>query len=229
MKALLIVIILALIGALGYIVYDKVLYGPSVPPTVVVVTPTSTEPVACTMDAKMCPDGSYVGRTGPSCEFEACPTAQGGENKVAWTLVLGNQQAQSTLYTNKLETEYLRVLETPTKITISSTTPYTCNLAGTDESMVVQGTTSKHTVSRREYCVTTQTEGAAGSIYNTYTYSTAYEKGTVTFDFAVQQVQCANYTEVERKKCEAEQAIFSIDRFVDQMFTTYNWNAFGLE
>jgi len=31
-------------------------------------------PVACTMDAKMCPDGSAVGRTGPKCEFAACPT-----------------------------------------------------------------------------------------------------------------------------------------------------------
>ncbi len=30
------------------------------------------EVVACTMDAMMCPDGSYVGRTGPSCEF-VCP------------------------------------------------------------------------------------------------------------------------------------------------------------
>lgn len=28
--------------------------------------------VACTMDAKLCPDGSYVGRTGPNCEFAAC-------------------------------------------------------------------------------------------------------------------------------------------------------------
>lgn len=28
---------------------------------------------ACTMDAKMCPDGSYVGRQGPNCEFAACP------------------------------------------------------------------------------------------------------------------------------------------------------------
>ncbi len=27
----------------------------------------------CTADAKMCPDGSYVGRVGPSCEFAACP------------------------------------------------------------------------------------------------------------------------------------------------------------
>jgi hypothetical protein len=32
------------------------------------------EPVACTMEAKLCPDGSYVSRTGPNCEFESCPT-----------------------------------------------------------------------------------------------------------------------------------------------------------
>jgi len=28
--------------------------------------------VACTMEAKLCPDGSSVGRTGPNCEFAAC-------------------------------------------------------------------------------------------------------------------------------------------------------------
>jgi hypothetical protein len=28
---------------------------------------------ACTMEAKLCPDGSAVGRTGPNCEFTPCP------------------------------------------------------------------------------------------------------------------------------------------------------------
>jgi hypothetical protein len=28
---------------------------------------------ACTLEAKICPDGSAVGRTLPGCEFEACP------------------------------------------------------------------------------------------------------------------------------------------------------------
>jgi len=64
---------------------------PTVPETIVVedqpVTPTSSRPditqppaiedeegmVACTMEAKMCPDGTYVGRTGPRCEFAPCP------------------------------------------------------------------------------------------------------------------------------------------------------------
>ncbi|MFA5934818.1 MAG: hypothetical protein WC827_02975 [Candidatus Paceibacterota bacterium] len=36
------------------------------------ISPTKDSPVACTMDAKMCPDGSYVGRTGVNCEF-VCP------------------------------------------------------------------------------------------------------------------------------------------------------------
>ena len=28
--------------------------------------------VACTQEAKICPDGSYVGRVGPNCEFAQC-------------------------------------------------------------------------------------------------------------------------------------------------------------
>lgn len=35
-------------------------------------SPTATQ-TACTMEAKICPDGTSVGRTGPNCEFDACP------------------------------------------------------------------------------------------------------------------------------------------------------------
>jgi hypothetical protein len=44
--------------------------------TYAIFTSTSVQPnrpVACTMEAKLCPDGSAVGRTGPNCEFSACP------------------------------------------------------------------------------------------------------------------------------------------------------------
>lgn len=30
-------------------------------------------PIACTMEAKICPDGSAVGRQGPNCDFAPCP------------------------------------------------------------------------------------------------------------------------------------------------------------
>lgn len=32
----------------------------------------NSEPLACTMEALLCPDGSGVGRQGPKCEFSAC-------------------------------------------------------------------------------------------------------------------------------------------------------------
>lgn len=28
---------------------------------------------ACTLDARICPDGSYVGRVAPTCSFAPCP------------------------------------------------------------------------------------------------------------------------------------------------------------
>ena len=40
--------------------------------TPVVITPQPVE-IMCTADATQCPDGSYVGRTGPDCSF-VCPT-----------------------------------------------------------------------------------------------------------------------------------------------------------
>lgn len=38
--------------------------------------PLINQPIACTMEAKLCPDGSAVGRTGPNCEFAPCPDEQ---------------------------------------------------------------------------------------------------------------------------------------------------------
>ena len=52
--------ILLVIGVVGVLYYAKV----PIPPV-----------VACTQEAMQCPDGSYVGRTGPNCSFAACPVA----------------------------------------------------------------------------------------------------------------------------------------------------------
>ena len=51
------IIILAVILGGGYYIYSKL---------------EQQKPVACTTEAKICPDGSSVGRTGPNCEFASC-------------------------------------------------------------------------------------------------------------------------------------------------------------
>jgi hypothetical protein len=40
-----------------------------------------TVPVFCTQEAKRCPDGSYVGKRGTTCEFLPCPTVINEEGK----------------------------------------------------------------------------------------------------------------------------------------------------
>lgn len=53
--------LIILIGIAGF-VYRNALERPAGPAS-----------GACTLDAKICPDGTGVGRSGPSCEFAACP------------------------------------------------------------------------------------------------------------------------------------------------------------
>lgn len=83
-----IVALLLLLGG-GYYVWSMI--GPQTAPSTPTPAPTTTpmptmQPdmgpngvgpgVACTMEAKLCPDGSYVGRSGPNCDFDLCPGEQ---------------------------------------------------------------------------------------------------------------------------------------------------------
>lgn len=52
---------------------DGRLFVETVPPdSIVPEKPTDDSDVVCTMDVKQCPDGTYVGRVPPDCEFAPC-------------------------------------------------------------------------------------------------------------------------------------------------------------
>lgn len=52
---------------------------------------TNPSPIACTQEAKLCPDGSAVGRAGPNCEFSACPAPKpdNGTSGIKGVVLLG--------------------------------------------------------------------------------------------------------------------------------------------
>lgn len=65
----------------GHFDEEKISTSPN-PSTPVVKDPKPIDPpgpTVCTMDAKQCPDGSYVGRSGPQCEFAICPVPDLGK------------------------------------------------------------------------------------------------------------------------------------------------------
>jgi hypothetical protein len=57
-----------------------------------------SDTVMCTMDAKMCPDGSYVGRSGPACAFAACPSISETPEKHVCTIAEKQAQACTMEY-----------------------------------------------------------------------------------------------------------------------------------
>lgn len=63
----LLILVLGLIIVLMIAMMDRPLFQEPTTP------PPYGDGVACTMDAKICPDGSGVGRIPPSCEFAPCP------------------------------------------------------------------------------------------------------------------------------------------------------------
>lgn len=85
-KANLILIILGLFaltlaGVGGYLLGKQSSKSTEIAETVnVIPSPKGETQVVCTLDAKICPDGSSVGRISPDCEFEACPSV--GSNQV---------------------------------------------------------------------------------------------------------------------------------------------------
>ncbi|MCX6786268.1 MAG: hypothetical protein NTU85_00380 [Candidatus Kaiserbacteria bacterium] len=60
MKSILLGILLVIIIGVGGFVYRNAIEHPS-------------QPIACPMDAKICPDGTSVSREGLSCTFPTCP------------------------------------------------------------------------------------------------------------------------------------------------------------
>lgn len=173
--------------------------------------------VACTQEAKLCPDGSYVGRTGPQCEFASCP----GENNDLWKATTSN--GITFQYPETLLTTYINTQDWPPQVQVLNE-PFNCTEAGSETARA--GKTEKRLVDDREYCRTSIVEGAAGSIYTQYAYAfplystgstQADRKRTVILTFTIRATQCDNYDEAERKACEGERETFDLDSVVDRM------------
>lgn len=63
----------------------------------------SPQTQGCTQEAKVCPDGSSVGRTGPNCEFAPCPAPAPAATKATITTRLGGQATGLGLTINPRE------------------------------------------------------------------------------------------------------------------------------
>ena len=170
-------------------------------------------PVACTMDAKICPDGSSVGRIAPDCQFAACPVITGIEG---WKTFADPKQNLQFMYPAKLGTSYIVNQEWPPAVSVSST-GFSCAVKSNVNG---QATVVQKVIGQNNYCISSTSEGAAGTIYVTYDYATTKNGKLVDLKFTLGYPQCLNYDDPNQTSCLNEQKALDLDGVVNKMVAT---------
>lgn len=115
-------------------------------------------------------------------------------------------QEQIHLFDTSLSTKYIHAQDTWPPVIVRTDAVFSCIESGKE---VLQGgkTTSQY-IDGKAYCITVASEGAAGSIYSTYTYTTSYESSTLKTVFTLRLVQCENYNDPNKTACIQERESF---------------------
>ncbi|MBM3271761.1 hypothetical protein FJY94_00520 [Candidatus Kaiserbacteria bacterium] len=95
---------------------------------------------------------------------------------------------------------------------------FTCNPTSEEESYQAQ--VAWRTVGKASYCVSLMREGAAGSEYDSYEYTTSRGEAIIRVSFTVQRPQCMNYDEPQQGACKREQSAFDADALAASIVET---------
>ncbi len=121
-------------------------------------------------------------------------------------------------YPKELSTKYINVVEWPPVVKME-TGIFSCNTTPQEVSSM-SDITSQRLVDDRAYCVNARHEGAAGSVYSSYTYTTTKNDKLVNVSFTLRYPNCNNYDEKQSKACTSEREVFDIDATVDKIVQT---------
>jgi len=135
-------------------------------------------------------------------------------NNNLWTTII-NDQGITFQYPKELLAKYVSVVEWPPVIKIE-TGIYSCKTTPQEVSGM-SDIVSERMVDDRTYCVNIKHEGAAGSVYSSYTYTTVKNGKLVNVAFTLQYPNCNNYDDEQNKACTSEREAFDIDTTVDRI------------
>ncbi len=118
-------------------------------------------------------------------------------------------------YPVMLLTKYIKTQEWPPKISMASE-KFGCD-EGEGTAFGLPVTRIRRTINHRDYCIQTENEGAAGTTYSTYRYSTTYNGKLVAVDFTLRYPQCLNYDNPEQSLCLKERENFDLDGLINRI------------
>ncbi len=147
-------------------------------------TATNNAPVnqvVCTQDAMQCPDGSYVGRTGPDCQFAACPAAT---LPTGWKMYKDDEFGFQFSYPEKFDTTFADLSFQPIAITQSrNITSGGCYVLNDGSHNPYK--TSVAVINNVSFCLSETSDPGAGQLYHEYDYTMLHNGNYVTLQYIV--------------------------------------------
>ena len=131
-----------------------------------------------------------------------------------WSTFLDVANGFEFSYPPKLEKKYISTAVWPPKVTVREGT-FECAVSKSEEGR--PETTSTRVIGTRTYCVSVVGEGAAGSVYDDYTYTTQKNGKLISANFSLRFPQCLNYDEPNQTACIDEQRSFNVDNLANRM------------
>ena len=129
-----------------------------------------------------------------------------------------NEDGITFQYPKELSARYISLVEWPPLIKIAAG-EYSCKTTPQTASNM-SPLISQRLVDNRVYCVDVKHEGAAGSVYSSYTYTTANDGKLVSVSFTLRYPNCHNYNEEQDIACANERETFDIDSLIDRIVQT---------
>jgi hypothetical protein len=126
-----------------------------------------------------------------------------------WALSTPDAQGMQFAYPISLGTSYISTSTEgwpPTAAIVSGT----LSCAATDKRMIGD----------RAYCITRESEGAAGSTFTTFTYATMQGTSVASTTFTLRFPQCMNYDDPQQSACTIEESSYDIDGLADRIISS---------
>jgi hypothetical protein len=132
-----------------------------------------------------------------------------------WETTTTADSQTTFMYPADLGTRYITPSDWPPVLNVVNE-QYSCTEAGSE--IARAGKTQEVDVLGQKYCMTVESEGAAGSTYNQYAYVREAGDREEILTFTLRFVQCENYDDPQKTECKAERDSFDITTIIDKIF-----------
>ena len=135
----------------------------------------------------------------------------------SWLTYINQDQRIEFKYPEELYAQYISLVEWPPMVEISDDI-FSCQETPLTSSL--PNRTLRQKVGEREYCIEAMSEGAAGSVYTTYNYSTIYNNSLVKVTFILRYPACYNYDEPKQSECISERETSDLNEMIDKIVSS---------